>query len=238
MTSVVAPSPKMTVLEHGTENGIDWVTCRAPMYGAVNGYVRIPESHPWRDLIYDDEAVDVTVNGGLTYSNDEWFGFDTMHAGDLWPDMPHSCRRGECDCTHWTPEMVAAETRSLARQVAAVGVSTKIVYNGCHGGFGLSDDAICEYLRRTGREWVEEPTGFSIVPIRFKVVDDDAWNVRDIPRTDPVLVAIVEEWGERANGPHADLQIRELPKGTLYRIDEYDGWERVETRDDIDWSIA
>jgi len=30
----------------------------------------------------------------------------------------------------------------------------------------------------------------------------------------------------------------EIPKGTLYRIDEYDGNESVETRDAINWIVA
>lgn len=116
--------------------------------------------------------------------------------------------------------------------------TTKVVYNARHGGFGLSDDAVREYLRRTGREWIEEPSGFSLIPFYFKVAGDKAWYQGDIPRTDPVLVEIVEEWGERANGDHADLKIRELPKGTRYQITEYDGWESVETPDDIDWLTA
>ena len=61
---------------------------------------------------------------------------------------------------------------------------------------------------------------------------------RNIPRTDPVLVQVVEELGSAANGAHANLRIAELPDGTRYRIDEYDGFEHVETRDDIEWSVA
>jgi hypothetical protein len=115
------PMPKMTVVSRGTEDGIAWVTCEAPLYGAVNGYVRLPAGHPWRGVSTSD--IDVDVHGGLTFSNDEWIGFDALHGGDVWPEMetdriaPHTFdpkwdRR-------WTPEMVATETRTLARQVAA-----------------------------------------------------------------------------------------------------------------------
>ena len=113
---------------------------------------------------------------------------------------------------------------------------TKVVINDCYGGFNLSDDAVREYLRRTGREWTEEATRFGMT--MFSVVGDEPWYCRDIPRTDPVLVALVEEWGDRANGECASLKVVPVPKGTAYRIDEYDGYESVETRDDIDWSIA
>jgi len=59
-----------------------------------------------------------------------------------------------------------------------------------------------------------------------------------ISRTDPALVQVVEELGDDANGTYAKLLIEELPAGTLYRIDEYDGNETVMTQDDYDWSVA
>lgn len=112
MNDKLTAPPRMTPLEHGTEDGIDWATVRAPIYGAVNGYVRIPEDHPWHGLGYDD--IDVEVHGGLTYANEGWVGFDTLHAGDYWPGSPY---RLEGD-RHWTAEQVAEETRALARRVA------------------------------------------------------------------------------------------------------------------------
>lgn len=111
-----APSARMTVIDRGVVDGIVWVTCKAPMWGAVNGYVRVPDDHPWHGLHYDDEAVDVQVNGGLTFANADWIGFDTLHAGDWWPGQ--DLHFHDDWCTHWTEEMVAEEARSLARQVA------------------------------------------------------------------------------------------------------------------------
>jgi hypothetical protein len=57
-------------------------------------------------------------------------------------------------------------------------------------------------------------------------------------RHDPLLVQVVEELGDEANGLCARLRIVELPKGTLYRIDEYDGSESVQTQDSYDWTVA
>lgn len=65
--------------------------------GWGNGYVRIPEGHPYYEKNYDD--IPVSVHGGLTFSNHVfedgeyfsdgyWVGFDTAHYGDTkerWP---------------------------------------------------------------------------------------------------------------------------------------------------------
>lgn len=112
---------RMTARDHGVEEGVRWATCNAPMYGAVNGYVLVPEGHPWHGLDYDAEELDVRAPGGLTFGSvDGWIGFDTLHFMDLWEGsgQPHYCQEGRCVCTVWTPEMVAEETRALARQVA------------------------------------------------------------------------------------------------------------------------
>jgi hypothetical protein len=93
---------------------------------------------------------------------------------------------------------------------------TKIVYNGCYGGFSLSLAA-----------WE-----------RYNELGGEADNDHDIPRTDPILVQVVEELGERANGLCAELYIDDLTVGTKYRIREYDGLEHIETEDDIRWSVA
>lgn len=98
---------------------------------------------------------------------------------------------------------------------------TKIVYNACFGGYGLSEAAIMRYA---------DIKGINIAIGGFSVYD--------IERTDPALVQVVEELGEAANGTSAALRITKLPAGTLYRIDEYDGSESVMTQDDYIWSVA
>ena len=106
---------------------------------------------------------------------------------------------------------------------------TKIVYNACYGGFGLSEDAILRYAEITGRKNTDANG----------VVDPwDGWGGYAIDRADPALVQVVEELGEAANGMSAALRIAELPAGTLYRIDEYDGSEDVMTQEDYEWSVA
>ena len=99
---------------------------------------------------------------------------------------------------------------------------TKIVYNGCYGGFGLSDKAVARYWELKGLPVHDAFT-------RFDIEED---------RADPILVQVVEELGEEADAVFSDLQIREIPEGTLYRIDEYDGRETVMTQDEYTWKVA
>lgn len=53
---------------------------------------------------------------------------------------------------------------------------------------------------------------------------------RDVPRDHPELIAAVEEMGEAANGACAELKVVEIPDGTNWEIDEYDGREHVAQR--------
>lgn len=80
------PANGMILLEQGSVRGIAWAVCEHPTLKSLNGYVRVPPGHPWRGRHYDEIRADVP--GGLTFSDGEWFGFDIMHAGNLWPGMP------------------------------------------------------------------------------------------------------------------------------------------------------
>jgi hypothetical protein len=121
---------------------------------------------------------------------------------------------------------------------------TKIVYNGCFGGFGLSDAAVRRYLQIKGISFVEEVAKeMSFRPVSFRIGTDcmgngEYFSYYDIERTDPVLAQVVEELGKAASGSCADLCIVDLKPGTKYRITEYDGSEWIETEDDIEWSVA
>jgi len=97
----------------------------------------------------------------------------------------------------------------------------KIVYNGCFGGFSLSPEAV-----RLGKSISDSD--------EWKEVDE-RYGYFEGPRHDETLVKVVEQLGKKAGGDVASLRICELPDGTEYRIDEYDGNESVETRDSYDW---
>ena len=120
----------------------------------------------------------------------------------------------------------------------------KIVYNACFGGFGLSDTAIRRYAELKGITLYPEGerlgvTYFTVPPEQRKGKwDKETLYDHDLERDDPALVQVVEELGEKASGMYAKLRIEEMPDGTPYRIDEYDGNETVITASAQEWRIA
>lgn len=95
----------------------------------VNGYVQLPEGHPWLDgeKYEDDWNIPAEVHGGITFRDrdNRWVGFDTAHGGDHWPQFgPASdwvLRFYNEDLHQWTPEELVAEVDSLAEQAAVAG---------------------------------------------------------------------------------------------------------------------
>ena len=112
---------------------------------------------------------------------------------------------------------------------------TKIVYNDCYGGFGLSDEAVEMYLQLKGFKYNKTPDSWGS---NFAVEGWKNFYYGHIDRADPILVQVVETLGEKANGDCAKLEIEDIPAGTLYRITEYDGNESVEMQYNVDWKVA
>ena len=133
---------------------------------------------------------------------------------------------------------------------------TKVVYNACYGGFGLSKEACQRYWDIKGQSiWFEDALwGFTVwlVPPEERLEEREwssvtmdehiaynlasskqTWYNRNVDRHDPVLVQVVEELGDKANGEYAKLAIEEVHGS--YRIDEYDGNESVMTSGDYNW---
>ena len=88
----------------------------------------------------------------------------------------------------------------------------KIVINKCFGGFSLSDEA---------KRLILEKADF---PLYHDIKENCD---RDIARSHPLLVDVVEELGSKAWGDHAELKIVEIPEDVEWEIQEYDGVEHV-----------
>jgi len=105
----------------------------------------------------------------------------------------------------------------------------KIVINKCHGGFGLSDDAVMRYGELAGLNLVKTTTnhGFSMFHKEGRVDNDHHFYEGNIERDDKYLVEVVEEMGDKACGKYADLKVVEIPVDAEWQIEEYDGWEHI-----------
>ena len=139
---------------------------------------------------------------------------------------------------------------------------TKVVYNAKFGGFGLSREACERYWEIKGQQvWIEQneqfksfdmftvwlvppekrltkPEPWYSAPVEERVAfnkqySEQTWSGDDVARHDPILVQVVEELGDKANGSCARLAIDEV--SGPYKIDEYDGLETVVEPNGIDW---
>lgn len=116
---------------------------------------------------------------------------------------------------------------------------TKIAINVCYGGFSLSESAV-----RLARQLSEDPEwgGCVLVGESYKdgtvrehsPLGNDSHIGSEVARHDPVLIQVIEQLGKAANGYFAKLAIVEIAENR-YRIEEYDGFERVETPMTVDW---
>ena len=140
----------------------------------------------------------------------------------------------------------------------------KVIINSCYGGFGLSKFAYKELLRRKGKECyfyehkfedgyyridnIEEAEKYLFVTVSTKdygkfteeIAEEHSCFLKgENIRTDTDLIAMIEEFGsEKCSSKYSRLTIKDVPFGSYYRIDEYDGYEGIEYRDEIDWSVA
>ena len=115
----------------------------------------------------------------------------------------------------------------------------KVIINRCFGGFGLSHEAVLEYAKRKGIQLYFEKSlcdsyNYYTVPVEeYKKIKDvrqgneKYFSMYNLSRTDPILVQVVEDMGEGANGSCSSLSVVEIPDGISYEIDDYDGQESI-----------
>lgn len=143
----------------------------------------------------------------------------------------------------------------------------KVVINKCHGGFGISNEALLRLIEKKSsiiqKMTIQEYYGgaenqkdkFCYSPDwkeKYKQ-EDKRWHkpfkdgykssyfggqlfkgkfVYFIERDDeirnhPDLVEVVKSMKKEANGEHASLEVKEIPDGIEWQIEEYDGLEWV-----------
>ena len=104
---------------------------------------------------------------------------------------------------------------------------TKVVINRCYGGFGLSDIAFERYLDLKGIKYrIGTAKGFD-GRRTYETPEGDYLSYLTIDRDDPILVKVVEELKDRANGLYSELKVVEVPDDVEWDIEDYDGIEWV-----------
>jgi hypothetical protein len=111
---------------------------RHPQYGHLNGYICLPEKHPW---IEKDRAweIDSGVHGGITWLEKEddgyfWVGFDCLHSGDISPGSVALEKRmdffiKELDKKYSVLKKRLEESRRLSKQIS---IYRDAVYRNLH----------------------------------------------------------------------------------------------------------
>lgn len=129
----------------------------------------------------------------------------------------------------------------------------KIILNKCFGGFGISHEGYKLYAKKKGLnlfayktsndnfKYLEKINDDSIGVLTYYFTKDLGLKIHrdDIEeweshlylsgeyRTDPILIEVVEELKEKANGSCSELTIVEIPDDMEYEITEYDGIETL-----------
>jgi hypothetical protein len=130
----------------------------------------------------------------------------------------------------------------------------EIVINKCYGGFGISHEAIMLYAKKKGIQlfpfidkkpydfknqkfvaWDGKETPpmnmlhYATQPLTSdgKYIEDSYWGEYSLERSDPILIEVIKELGDKANGWAAKLQIVEIPDGIDWYMDDYDGIESI-----------
>lgn len=111
---------------------------------------------------------------------------------------------------------------------------TKVAINRCFGGFGLSDEAFEKLLERKGIEFEKEEPNSELMGASYYREGMCGTNEGYLSyyefcedRSDPDLIAVLEEMGKTAWGWAAEIAIVDIPDGVEWHIHEYDGIEHV-----------
>lgn len=129
----------------------------------------------------------------------------------------------------------------------------KVILNKCYGGFDVSYEGYQLYVKKKGLQLYTYEANVSDFDVLERVeqsrrslstryftkdfgqtvrrdsltIDDWEYSLRlgEDYRTDPVLIEVVEELGEKASGAFGQLEIVEIPDDMSYEITDYDGIE-------------
>lgn len=100
----------------------------------------------------------------------------------------------------------------------------KLVLNKCYGGFSISREA-AEFMAKNGCERAKQElaeSGSNWYGYGYVDTMEDGYD-----RTSEHLILAVETLKDKASGWGSSLKVVDIPDGTDYYIDDYDGIETV-----------
>lgn len=104
----------------------------------------------------------------------------------------------------------------------------KILINRCYGGFGLSESAMNLLAERGFEHAITAKEDAHLYGFYSYDYYNDRVKMTNIEfRSHPMVIQVVEELGDEANGPHSKLQIVEINLDHLIDIADHDGKEKV-----------
>lgn len=128
----------------------------------------------------------------------------------------------------------------------------KIVINTTYGGFNLSAKAVKWLADKRGKTCHFFKSSYDTVTLKYNYApitevfpqglfwsafstdkptvenyDEYSLHSRKENRADPLLIQLVEELGQEANGTYCKLKVVEIPDGVNYQISEFDGQEWI-----------
>jgi hypothetical protein len=110
----------------------------------------------------------------------------------------------------------------------------KVAINRCFGGFGLSERAFELLLAKKGIPFEKRDSGSKLMGNEYYVAGHLGQEDRSLyehnyckDRSDPDLIAVIEELRKEADGWAADLAVVDIPDDVKWHIHEYDGIEHV-----------
>ncbi len=106
----------------------------------------------------------------------------------------------------------------------------KIVINKKHGDFRLSEEAVLLYgVKKNLNIIAKEDQKVKTITHYYlnEVKEENGFGEWEIERNDPVLVEVVEQLGDLADGYYSKLKVVEVPDNIKWYIHDYDGLESV-----------
>jgi hypothetical protein len=98
--------------------------------------------------------------------------------------------------------------------------------------YGHENNGVEEYIRISTDEASNAFIAYTVTEDFGEVINkipnnDSYWYDGDLERDDPILIRVIEEMGEEADGKFAKLEIVEIPDDVEWQIDDYDGYESI-----------